>query len=279
MVKKILITGSDGFIGKNLVEFYTNKYEVLTLNRQENIQNKLTQNPDIIINAAASIYEMDYMFDTNVLLVNTILEYVKLNHKKLIQIGSSAEYGKKDIPTKEGDLLEPVTYYAGTKAASSLMCQSIAKEFNLPIFIIRPYSVYGNYEKSYRLFPRLFNAFTKQQEMVLTEGYHDFIYIKDFIRGLNLFVENDFKDYGDIVNFGSGIQTSNADVLQKFIDIFGFVPDNITIKDGLSKSFEFKTWICDTSYAKNKYGFTTQYSLEEGILDLIKTKKENIYDT
>lgn len=279
MIKKILITGSNGFIGKNLVEFYTNKYEVLTLNRQDNIEDKLKQNPDVIINTAVSIYEIDSMFNTNVLLVNTILEYIKANNKKLIQIGSSAEYGKKDKPTKESDFLEPVTFYAGTKAASSLMCQSYAKEFNLPIFIIRPYSVYGNYEKSYRLFPRLVNAFTKQYDMVLTEGYHDFIYIKDFIRGLNLFVENDFENKGDIVNLGSGNQISNFDVLQKFIDIFGFMPENIKIKNGLSKSFESKTWVCDTNYAKNRYGFFTEYSLKDGILDLIKTNKENNYDT
>lgn len=278
MVKKILITGSSGFVGKNLVEFYANKYEVLTFNRQDNIEDKLRQNPDLIINAAANIYETDHMYDSNVLLVNQILAYTKTNQTKLIQIGSSAEYGKKNQATKETDYLEPVTFYAGTKAAASLMCQSLAKEFNLPIFIIRPYSIYGNYEKPYRLFPKLLNAFTNQEDMVLTEGYHDFIYIKDFIRGVNLFVENNFRDNGDIINLGSGIQTSNLEVLQKFINIFGFKPNNIIIKNGLSKSFESKTWICDTSYAKNKYGFETEYSLDQGIEDLIKIIKEKNYD-
>lgn len=273
MVKKLLITGSDGFIGKNLVEFYSDKYSIITLTRNDNIKDKLSYSPDIIINAAASIYDFDSMFETNVVLVNTILEYIRRTKNKLIQIGSSAEYGKKSFASRESDFLDPVTYYAGTKAAASLMCQSLAMEFHLPIFIIRPYSVYGNHEKAYRLFPRLYNAFTKQDEMTLTEGYHDFIYIKDFIRGLNLFVENDFENYGDIINLGSGVQTSNEQVFQQFVDIFGFVPLQVEISQGLSKSFESKTWVCDTEYAKDKYGFVTEYSLRQGILDYIKTRK------
>lgn len=275
MVKKILVTGSNGFIGKNLVEFYSTKYDVITLTRNDNIKDKLNENPDIVINTAASIYDLDGMFETNVVLVNHILEYIRQTKNKFIQIGSSAEYGKKTVPSKEQDILEPVIFYAGTKAAATLMCQSLAKEFTLPIFIIRPYSVYGNYEKAYRLFPRLYNAFAKQDKMTLTEGYHDFIYIKDFVRGLNLFVENDFENYGDIINLGSGQQTSNTEVFQQFVNIFGFVPPNIEISHGLSKSFESKTWICDTEYAKNKYGFVTEYSLRQGILDYIKTRKGN----
>ena len=100
MVKKLLITGSDGFIGKNLVEFYSDKYSIITLTRNDNIKDKLGLNPDIIINAAASIYDFDSMFETNVILVNTILEYIRRTKNKLIQIGSSAEYGKKSFASR-----------------------------------------------------------------------------------------------------------------------------------------------------------------------------------
>lgn len=279
MVKKILITGSNGFVGRNLVEFYSDKYDVITLTRYDNIQDKLNQNPDIVINTAASIYDMDSMFETNVVLVNYILDYIRKTKKKFIQIGSSAEYGKKQLPSKENDVLEPVTFYAGTKAASTLMCQALAKELRLPIFVLRPYSVYGQYEKPYRLFPKLFDAFTKKSEMVLTEAYHDFIYIKDFVRGINLFVENDFDSYGDIVNLGTGQQISNFEVLEKFVQIFEFRPLQIESVNGLAKSFESNTWVCDIEYAKNKYGFVAEYSLEKGIRDLIKIKKEKNYDS
>jgi len=275
MVKKLLITGSNGFVGKNLIEFYQNKYDILTLTRENSLENVLLQQPDIIINSAANIYEYETMFSTNVLLVNNLIEYVLKTKTKLIQIGSSAEYGKKDEPTKETDSLKPVSYYAGTKAAATMMCQSAAIEFDLPIIIARPYSLYGNHEKSYRLFSKLFNAFVNNDNMILSDGYHDFIYIKDFIRGIDSLIQNEYNINGDIVNFGTGIQTSNMEVLQKFIEVFGFSPKCIQIKNSMAKSFESRTWVCDTNYAKQQYNFTAKYSLDEGIIDFIKTKIGN----
>lgn len=280
MVKKILITGSNGFVGKNLVEFYQNKcYDILTLTKKNSIDDILLQKPDIIINTAASIYEYTTMFDTNVLLVNKLIEYVLKTKAKLIQIGSSAEYGKKEYPTKEIDSLQPVSYYAGTKAAATMMCQSAAIEFDLPIVIARPYSLYGNHEKSYRLFNKLFDAFMYNNNMVLCDGYHDFIYIKDFVDGIDTLVQNEYNINGDIVNFGTGIQTSNMQVLEKFTDIFGFSPSCIEIKNSMAKSFESKTWVCDTNYAKQHYGFVPKFSLHEGIIDFIKTKQGIYNDT
>jgi nucleoside-diphosphate-sugar epimerase len=275
MVKKILITGSNGFIGKNLVKFYQNRFEILTLSKNDNLQNILDKEPNYIINCAASIYDTRTMFDTNIKLVNHLIEYVKQTNINMVQIGSSAEYGKKSSATREIDLLSPVSFYAGTKAAATIMCQSAAIEFDIPIIIARPYSVYGQYEKPYRLLPNLYNAFKHNQHMELSEGYHDFIYIKDFIRGIDNILMNAYDNKGDIVNFGSGIQTSNMEVYNLFVEIFGFEPKNISFKEGLSKTFESKVWVCNTTYAKNKYNFETEYSLKAGIIDLIKTNEGN----
>ena len=66
MVKKILITGSNGFVGKNLIEYYSDKYSIITLFRNDNIDDKLAENPDFIINTAASIYDFDTMFDGHI---------------------------------------------------------------------------------------------------------------------------------------------------------------------------------------------------------------------
>ena len=191
----------------------------------------------------------------------------------MIQIGSSAEYGKKENPTKERDNLKPVSYYAGTKAAATMMCQSAAIEFDLPIIIARPYSLYGNHEKPYRLFSKLFDTFVYNTPITLSDGHHDFIYIKDFVDGIDKLVENEYNIKGDIVNFGTGIQTSNIQLLQKFIDVFGFTPKHIEIKDTMSKSFESKIWVCDINYSRQKYNFIAKYSLNDGIIDFIKTKK------
>lgn len=270
-IKKILITGTNGFIGKNLFEFYSNNYEVLTHTRNDNLDHILLQKPDAIINCAADIYDETNMFESNVKLVYTMIEYVKKTKIKMIQIGSSSEYGRKQYPSKETDKLEPTTPYEASKGAASLLSVGYAKYFKLPIVVARPYSVYGKYEKSYRLFSSLYNAYKYKKPMTLYEGYHDFIYVKDFIRGLDILINsNDDKICGDVVNFGSGIQTSNTEILQECKTIFGHIPNCINVDARMVKSFESKTWLCNTTYAKDVYNFSTKFTLRDGIVDLFK---------
>lgn len=274
-LKKLLITGTDGFVGKNLVSFYKDKYDVFTYTKNNDINNVLYNiNPDIIINAAASIYDYDTIFDSNIVLVYSILQYIKQSKAKLIQIGSSAEYGIKNEPSKETDYLSPITFYAGSKAAATLMCSSYAKEFNLPIMIARPYSLYGIHEKEYRLFSALYNAYKFNKPMILNQGYHDFIYIKDFINGIDKLINyNNSDGIGDIINFGTGKQTSNFELLDIFQNIFNFIPQCITINNKMIKSFESKTWLCNIEYAINKYEFKCNYDIKSGIIDLFKEKE------
>jgi len=273
---KILITGSNGFIGKNLVEFYSNKHEILTHTRKDNIKESLEKNPDVIINCAADIYGDSTMFESNVLLVNNILNYVKQNVCKFVQIGSSAEYGRKQTPSKETDFLDPTTMYEATKAAATLLCIGVAKSYRLPIVVARPYSVYGKYEKNYRLFSALYDAYKSNKPMILNQGYHDFIYIKDFIRGINILVESDSeKITGDIVNFGTGKQISNFELLNIFKNIFNYIPNCIRLNDEMVKPFESDIWVCDTTHSKQKYNFECDYDLKKGIIDLFKEKDKN----
>lgn len=267
---KIFITGTTGFIGKNLVEFY-NGHEIYEYTRGDNINLKLYEfKPNVIINCAAEIYKSELMYQSNIFLVQKILDYVKNNPTtKLIQIGSSAEYGPASKATAETDRINPVNMYQATKGAATLLCQGYAKEYNLDISIARPYSVYGKYEKPHRLFPRLWKAFILNESMTLYQGYHDFIYIDDFIRGLDILLHT--KTNGDIINFGSGLQYSNNYVLENFKKITKNKNSPIIFENKFAKSFESLVWRCDPVYAFETYGFQTEYSLDEGIKEFLKT--------
>lgn len=276
-MKKLLITGSNGFIGKSLKNYYKNKFNVIEFKRNDNIFDALALKPEYIINTAADIYQPETMFDSNVFLVEKLLNYVKDTKIKMIQIGSSAEYGRKIYPTKETDFLDPTNMYEGTKAAATMLCIGMAKEYNLPIAVARPYSVFGCHEKPHRLFPKLYDAFVYDKDMILNQGYHDFIYIKDFINGINILLESDNeKICGDVVNFGSGVQTSNYDVLNIFESIFKKKSKNIKIIDSFAKKFESNVWVADIKYSQEKYNFLLEYNIKNGIIDFIKEKNEFI---
>lgn len=274
---KILITGATGFIGKNLKEYYEKKnYKLIITSRGDHILDILEKNkPNVIINSAAELHKPELMYQSNVELVSTFLAWLKDNPStKMIQMGSSAEYGPISHPGKETDPINPVDVYQGTKGAATVLCQGFARQYNLDIQIARVYSAYGVYERHTRLFPRLYNAFFNQQPMKLFAGEHDFIYIKDFVKGIDT-LANSLPAKGEIINFGSGVQTSNLQVLDLWKKITGISNPPIEYSDKMVKAYENDIWLCDTSYAKEKYNFVTEFTLEQGIQDFIKIQHEN----
>ena len=269
---KILITGTTGFIGRSLADSFATDHTVIEHNRNSmRIGGAIYANkPDVIIHCAGEIYQAENMFTTNVALVNEILESIKefTPTTRLIQIGSSAEYGPMPIASGELDRINPVDVYQATKGAATLLCQGYARQFGLQTLVARIYSGYGPNERSHRLFPKLYRAFFDNEPMTLHDGEHDFIYIDDFIRGIKLVLDRPWPA-GEIVNFGSGVQTSNLEVLRTWERVTGMV-GSVTYQQGLSKAYESNVWVCNTDYASKAYNFKTEYSLEQGIEDFIR---------
>ena len=270
---KIYITGASGFIGKNLVEFYQG-HKILTHTRDSYIEKQCDYfKPDLIIHCAAEIYKPEVMMSSNIILTYNCLEYVRKNPTtRMVHIGSSAEYGPMPRASAETDRINPVDMYQATKGAATLLCQGYARQYELDIKIARVYSAFGNHEKPHRLFSRLYDAFFNDQPMNLFGGEHDFIYIDDFVRGIDI-LANAPAEPGDIVNFGSGIQTSNLEVLNAWQEVTGRTGP-VTYVDKMAKAFESDVWICDTTYAKHRYGFEVEYSLKQGIEKLIRNKQK-----
>ena len=274
---KIFITGSTGFLGSSFVEHYTEIRETVYAHTRDTdiVQSLDDFKPDLVIHCAAEIYNHDIMIDSNILLTHHILEWLRQNPKtRMIQIGSSSEYGQVGRATAETDRINPADVYQATKGAATLLCQAYSRQYKLQIAVARIYSGYGAHERERRLFPTLYRAFFNDEPMKLYEGVHDFIYIQDFLRGIDLLLNKDWPA-GEIVNFGSGVQTTNSQVLAAWRQITGKTAP-VEITAGYIRPFDSTVWCCDTAYAKTQYGFAAKYDLISGITDFITRKHERI---
>lgn len=270
---KIYITGATGFLGLSFTDHFRTDNTLYCHIRGNDVSAELSAfTPDLIIHCAGEIYNNELMFDTNIGITHKILEWVRANPAaKMIYIGSSAEYGPAAHATKETDPINPVDIYQATKGAASLLCQGYSRTYNLQIAVVRIYSGYGAHERERRLFPTLYRAFFNNEQMTLRDGVHDFIYIKDFLQGVNCLLEQEWP-LGEILNLGSGVQTTNLEVLQAWERVTGRTAP-VTYQAGFSKAYESNVWCCDTTYARDHYNFTTKFSLEDGIRDFIRNKQ------
>lgn len=262
---RIFITGSTGFLGKAITQFLS-QHTYFKYRRGDNITQQLQDFcPDVIIHSAGEIYKEDLMISSNIILTHTILEYVKLNNQvKMVYFGSSSEYGKKTQAMRESDVCDPQNLYAATKTAGTLMCQAYARSHDCDVCVVRPFSVYGDYEPSHRLIPTLRNKILLGQPIQLIQGTHDFIYIADFVDLIDRVVRAPRSTtQADVVNAGYGACFTNSEVADTFAKVLD-MPVKYTMLE-TRKLCDSPWWVCDVDRAKSRYNFTAQYDLEKGL--------------
>ncbi len=173
-----------------------------------------------------------------------------------IQTWSSSEYGQKDLPMHESDILEPNNLYGLSKAWATQYATYLGKDRNFPIVTYRIFSAYGPYEDAKRLIPTLLQSYVSKIPPKLSSPYsvRDFIYIDDIVSAY-LEADRAITVPWDIINLWTGNQYSIEEVIEILQEIFdtslspeyGEIPRN---------QKEPKCWVSDNSKMKTLLGIT-----------------------
>ena len=202
---RILITGSEGFIGSHLVEKLVKKGHDLTClvlynsfnywGWLENIDPKIKNNIkiitgdirdeylmksiiknkiDIIINLAALIgipysYKTPKSyFETNSLgLMNILNSAINSNIKKIIHTSTSEVYGTPNyIPIDEKHPVAAQSPYAASKIAADQIALSYNKSFDLPVTILRPFNTFGPRQSLRAIIPSIITQINKKSNVI-----------------------------------------------------------------------------------------------------------------
>lgn len=280
MFKKCLITGATGFIGSALkAEFVKRGYDVIPLPRQLLFKPKMLKkfvtdlNPDLIFHLATfgnRHFQTDErkIIKTNIDGTSNLLEACKdLRFTAFVNTGSSSEYGTKKRPIKEEDSLDSNTFYGVTKASATLLCRAFAHYYNKPIVTMRPFSVYGLGEPEGKFIPMLIRCAKEKQTFKLAPGVHDWIFIDDYINGVLKVVEYAKKLQGQVVNIGTGVQTTNKKVVEITEEVMG-VKIKLKYIPSLREYDTDISWVADNTLLKS-LGWRYKYDLSKGITKLV----------
>jgi len=281
MKKKIILIGANGFFGINIYNFFKKEFIIKKVFRKTKLKKINFKKYDYVINAAADIYNEENMFRNNTFFTFRILKKIINENKniKLIHFGSSGEYGAANKKLHEKDLIEPRTIYESTKAAATMLVAGYSKYNNINSMIIRPFAVYGMYENKTKILPNFFRYFLNSQPLKIYKGFQDYVYIKDLLLFLNKIIKKNLvKNYGEILNFGSGKQYSNADIFKFCKKYFPKKIDeeNVYYIDKFQKIYHKKIWCSNNQYLLKNFKFKFKFNVDQGIRDYISIYlKEN----
>ncbi len=150
-----------------------------------------------------------------------ILELMKqFEIKKLIFASSSSVYGNnKKVPFSETDNVDfPISPYAATKKAGELLCYTYHHLYNIDVFAMRFFTVYGPRQRPDMAIHKFTRAIDEGKP-ISVYGYgkpeRDFTYIEDIIQGLLRSIER-VSGY-EIINLGES-QTITTNELIELIE-------------------------------------------------------------
>ncbi len=201
---------------------------------------------------------------------NLLKASASTDYEVFANTGSSSEYGFKDEAMRESDLLEPNSYYAVAKCGQSLLCQHFARAHKKPVTTFRLFSAYGPYEEPTRLVPTLIKRTRRGEplDLVPKDVARDFIFVDDVVDAYTRF-DALSKLSGEIINIGSGVQSTIEDVVSA---VFAAAGTTVECHWGAmpARMWDAKTWVADCSKSKRLLGFRARTELRQGMVATVR---------
>jgi len=248
---KVLLTGATGFIGSNIAKGLLDKgFDVFATYRDRSSFDKCVQfkdkinwintdivtwkdnilniSPDQFIHTAWEGIEAGSRNNWNLQVRNfwyskELFDLLKeCGVKKVIALGSQAEYGAQDFSVDEDTVPKPNDAYGAIKLLTANYLQSLFDNTTTAWYWIRVFSIFGEGESSNWLIPTTILKLLKKEPVRLTkcEQKYNYLYVKDFLYQLLTIVDSEENRSG-IYNICNLESISLKDLLMLIADQIG----------------------------------------------------------
>lgn len=286
---KILILGSEGFIGSHCKKYFTAKgYEVYSADivlkdeplyflinaESANYSTIFSQHQfNVCINAtgAANVQfsfthpHTDYFLNTAN--VYAILDAIRLFNPDcaFINLSSAAVYGNpQSLPISEHAAVQPTSPYGLHKLYSEQICNEFYRFFGIKTLSLRIFSAYGPGLKK-QLFWDLYQKAKVATHSITVYGTgnetRDFIYINDLVHAIDCVIQQNSYS-GNAINVATGTATTIKEVVTIFLQLYK--PNLALHFSGEEKKGDPLFWQADIGLLM-KLNFVQHYSLSEGL--------------
>lgn len=291
MKKVLLLTGTTGFIGQNLLKFikfnYQNDYDIVLLSSatNENYKTVLHKNYtftkqdfekngifkiDLVLHIGAftpkSVIEANDINKSNANIFNTkyLLDNLPNFPETFIFLSTLDVYGKIETVINELSFTNPLTMYGWSKLYCEKLLENWAKENNVILQILRVGHIYGKGEEAYKKVIPVTIQKLKNGENPQIFGIGDekrsFLHVDDVS---NLIMKSMLlQKYEGVINLCSTNSYTIKNIVEMLIEISNKkVQINYVETKNRGVDFEF-----DTSKMNNLLGFE-KINIIEGLKD------------
>lgn len=270
-MKKVLITGADGFIGSHLTESLVREgYSVrafvmynsfnswgwldqVSVETKKSIEifagdirdphgvNDAMRGCDAVLHLAAliaipySYHSPDTYIDTNVKGTLNVLQAAReLGVKRVIHTSTSEVYGTAQfVPITEEHPLQGQSPYSASKIGADQLAYSFYSSFNLPVVIARPFNTYGPRQSARAIIPTVITQIANGAKQLKLGTITP---TRDFSYvqdTVNAFIATLKSDnaLGEVVNFGSNFEIS-------IVDIVALIAEQMNVKIEITADIE-----------------------------------------
>jgi dTDP-glucose 4,6-dehydratase len=295
--KKILVTGSCGFVMGNLLRkmvYDKEPYQIISLDRvSNNTVNSMYWNknhtfhvadirdkhiidvvfqfetPDIVIHGAAETHDRDQFISSNVTGTQVIIDAC-LKHKvqKLIYISTSEIYGPSSPGQSftENAPASPVTEYQVSKYAGEQLVKAAHIKYGLQYNILRLSNGYGRLQNPAAFIPRTIkNILSDTRFAILGDNTRlkDWSYVSDVCAGIQTVLRDGASS--EIYNISSEQEATEWEVAQKICNALDKGHDLIEFEQD---PFDHVNFECRASSEKIKQlGWKPEYKLKDGVIE------------
>lgn len=294
---EVLVTGGAGFIGSNLVENLVGKAENVTVldnlstGSLENIDqvvgkinlvkascskvSALDGSPDLVyhlgIPSSSPLYKDDHLLVGKA--INDfiqVFDFASENDAGVVYASTSSMYGPKDPPHREDMEFNPFDYYTEARLEMERLAEMYHKLRDVDSVGMRFFSVYGPHELAKENFANIISQFCwkimgGENPVIYGDGEQtrDFTHVKDVVRALTLAGKKAGELGCDIINVGTGEETSFNEVVEKLNGILGKDVEPNYVENPIDNYV--KRTKADTSKAKERLGFEAEIDVDEGM--------------